>query len=212
VGGSSFLWVGLGNPGARFQGTRHNIGFALAERLSKRFLAPGQAAPARDSSLGVLHAVRCGQRQGWTLQPQLFMNLSGEPVVQTLQHLGLNEGQMLVACDDIHLPLGKLRLRPAGGPGGHNGLSDIIRALGHDRFARLRMGVGKPEPHQDLAEFVLAPFPAPECPLVEKVLDFAVEAAKMWLLEEMQPLMAAVNGSDLRTDAAPSGTLPLHQD
>jgi PTH1 family peptidyl-tRNA hydrolase len=141
------------------------------------------------------------------------MNLSGDPVVEALRFFGLSEGQMLVGCDDINLPLGRLRLRPSGGAGGHNGLADIIRTTGSNSFPRLRMGVGKPEPETPLADYVLSPFAVCERPIVEKVLEFAANAAKMWLLEEMQPVMAVVNGSDLRTASTPEGnTPPLHQD
>src|SRR5262249_5094167 len=151
--------VGLGNPGARYARTRHNVGFRVAERLRERwrFDPPserfdGRFARGRVASLG-------GMDVG-VLEPETFMNVSGTSVSAALGKLPVEDParDLLVVFDDADLPFGRLRLRPSGSAGGHNGLGDILEKLGTQDVPRLRLGIGRPEVPMDTVNFVLARF------------------------------------------------------
>jgi PTH1 family peptidyl-tRNA hydrolase len=181
--------VGLGNPGRRYEGTRHNVGFAVVDRLAGspqcgRFLSRFQAEIAEliDDSTKVL-----------LVKPETFMNLSGRSVRQVLDFYQVEAADLLVVCDDINLPLGKLRARAKGSHGGHNGLRDIQNHLGHNDYARLRVGVGGPG-EADAADYVLDRFRASEKPVIEDALLRAVEATALWWRQGIEPCMNQYNG------------------
>src|SRR5437764_9285475 len=166
------LVVGLGNPGRRYAGTRHNVGYAVvdsltssphASRLPGRFQA--ELAELREDAWRVL-----------LVKPETFMNLSGRCVREVLDFYQLPWEALLVVCDDVNLPLGKLRFRARGSHGGHNGLRDIQNHLGTTEYARLRIGVGAPE-GDDAVDHVLSRFRPVERPVIEDALQLAVQAA-----------------------------------
>jgi PTH1 family peptidyl-tRNA hydrolase len=166
------LVVGLGNPGAKYADTRHNVGFMALERLAA---AAGTTFRQQSKLQGLLAEVGQGTSRLRLLMPQTFMNESGRSIRAALDWFDLAPSQLLVVVDDMDLPLGKLRLRASGSAGGHNGLRSTISHLGTQDFARLRIGIGAPA--EDPAErrartvgHVLGRFSAAERPLLEAVL------------------------------------------
>jgi PTH1 family peptidyl-tRNA hydrolase len=143
--------VGLGNPGAEYARTRHNAGFWLVDELARRH---GGTFRAEGKHQAELTRVRIGGEEIWLVKPMSFMNRSGGPVSSVLGFYKLTPAQMLVAHDEIDLPSGTVRLKEAGGHGGHNGLRDLIAAQG-DGFWRLRIGVGHPGSSKEVVDFVL---------------------------------------------------------
>src|SRR6266536_1180621 len=183
--------VGLGNPGDGYAATRHNVGFAVANRLAKRARLEF-ATKAADSRIaeGSVGGVRLT-----IARPQTFMNDSGRAVRKLLDRYRLEPADLFVIYDDIDLPLGKLRLRIAGGPGTHNGMRSIVGAVG-DGFPRLRVGVAPVDARTelpDLAGYVLTPFTADERGLVERTVDRAAEAAEL-AVRDMPRAMNVFNG------------------
>lgn len=167
--------VGLGNPGREYENTRHNIGFQIVDALACKWRTP----PWR---LGrhVLSTRRRGSRSVWLLKPQDYMNLSGPAVAAFARLESLTPEQLLIVVDDIELPLGQLRLRASGGAGTHNGLRSLVAELG-EGFPRLRLGIRGDNPWRDLADYVLAPFPAAEIRDVEEMVQDAVSCVEMAL-------------------------------
>ena len=167
------LLVGLGNPGDKYAGTRHNVGFMALERLASQ----GGSSFRQQAKLhGLLAEVGQGNQRLRLLMPQTFMNDSGRSIRAALDWFGLEASQMLVLVDDMDLPLGRLRLRLSGGAGGHNGLRSTIAHLGGQEFPRLRIGIGAPalnpvERKQRTVGHVLGRFAAAEQPVLDEVLD-----------------------------------------
>jgi len=179
------LIVGLGNPGQAYVETRHNAGFlvveALAARAGLKFGRHGEASMAHGRVAG--HAITL-------VKPQTYMNRSGPVVATLVGDLGLDLSEMIVAHDDLDLDPGRLRIKSRGGGGGHNGVLSIIDALGSDRFARLKIGVGRPLADEDPADYVLASMPSRERAVLEEVVQQAVGALECWIAEGV---MAAMN-------------------
>ena len=167
------LVVGLGNPGAKYAGTRHNVGFMALERMA----AAAQVGFRNQAKLhGLLAEVGQGSSRLRLLMPQTYMNESGRSIRAALDWFGLEPSQLLVVVDDMDLPLGKLRLRASGSAGGHNGLRSTITHLGGQEFPRLRIGIGAPglnpvERKQRTVSHVLGRFAASEQPILDEVLD-----------------------------------------
>jgi PTH1 family peptidyl-tRNA hydrolase len=166
------LLVGLGNPGAQYAGTRHNVGFMALERLAAQ---NGSTFRQQSKLHGLLAEVGSGPSRLRLLMPQTFMNDSGRSVRATLDWFGLGADQLLVIVDDMDLPLGRMRLRASGSAGGHNGLRSLIQHLGGENFARLRIGIGPPsgdpqERKRRTVGHVLGVFSAEEQPVLERVL------------------------------------------
>jgi PTH1 family peptidyl-tRNA hydrolase len=167
------LLVGLGNPGDKYSGTRHNVGFMALERLASR---QGVAFKAQAKLHGLLAEVGHGPSRLRLLMPQTYMNESGRSIRAALDWFRLEPSQMLILVDDMDLPLGRLRLRASGGAGGHNGLRSTITHLGGQEFPRLRIGIGAPglnpvERKQRTVSHVLGRFAASEQPILDEVLD-----------------------------------------
>jgi len=167
------LLVGLGNPGAQYAGTRHNVGFMALERLAARAGAGFRNQPKLQ---GLLAELGSGPQRLRLLMPQTYMNESGRSIRAALDWFGLGPDQLLVLVDDMDLPLGRLRLRRNGGAGGHNGLRSTIAHLGGQEFAGLRIGIGAPalnpvERKQRTVAHVLGRFSVAEQPLLDEVLD-----------------------------------------
>ena len=167
------LLVGLGNPGDKYAGTRHNVGFIALERLAAQ---AGSSFKQQGKLHGLLAEVGSGPQRLRLLMPQTFMNDSGRSIRAALDWFGLEPEQMLVLVDDMDLPLGRLRLRSSGGAGGHNGLRSTIAHLGGQDFPRLRIGIGAPalnpvERKQRTVGHVLGRFAAAEQPVLDEVLE-----------------------------------------
>jgi PTH1 family peptidyl-tRNA hydrolase len=183
------LVVGLGNPGTKYHGTRHNIGFELVDRLSE-----GTSRTSFTHKFdGQLGEVEIEYRRVLLLKPDTFMNLSGRSVGQVARFYKLEPQDILTVCDDLSLPLGKIRLRPGGSDGGQKGLRDITAHLGTDRFPRLRIGIGD-HGDVDAADFVLSRFRNPERALIDDTLILAAQAVAVWVTQGIDAAMNRFNG------------------
>ncbi len=182
------LIVGLGNPGSDYAGTRHNLGFRVVDRLA-------ELEAIRVDRLECNALV--GRRGALMLaKPQTYMNRSGYSVRCLLERDGYDTGDLLVVYDEVALPLGRLRLRPRGSPGGHRGMESVVQNLRTDRVARLRLGIGwedEPPPAVDLVEYVLARFDDDELETVEEMVGRAAEACRSWLDQGAEATMARFN-------------------
>lgn len=182
--------VGLGNPGPRYERTRHNAGFIAVDELAARTRAAGRLLP----DAWVAETTLAGT-QALLVKPQSFMNLSGEPVARLLAEHALSPSDLVVVVDDVALPLGRVRVRPHGSDGGHNGLRSLVAALGTEAFARVRIGVGvEPPPELDLADFVLAEFLPEELKLLREVTVLAADAVACLLGDGVDTAMNRFNG------------------
>ena len=183
------LVVGLGNPGPRYQGTRHNVGFDAVDLLAKRHGLEWAAAPRG------AEALIANWRMGGTVvaKPLTFMNLSGAAVVPLLQFYKIEIADMLVIVDEVQLETGRIRVRPSGSAGGHNGLKSIIGSLGTDAFPRLRIGVGRGDARRDLADHVLAKFDADERSIIEDAIVRAADACEAFIAEGIEVAMNRFN-------------------
>ena len=185
------LIVGLGNPGTEYARTRHNAGFLLVEKLATQWRADW--ANERKFDARMAKGER-GGRKVLLCEPQTFMNLSGETVGAVTEFYRLPVKQLMVAVDDADLPLGEIRLRPAGSSGGHHGLESIEQHLGTREFARLRIGIGRRGSVRQITGHVLGKFEATESELLEKVLDRASGQIDCWLEAGLQTAMSQFNG------------------
>jgi PTH1 family peptidyl-tRNA hydrolase len=181
------LVVGLGNPGRRYAGTRHNIGFDVLDRLTGRHGLEWESAPAdalitRWRAAGALLA-----------KPLTFMNLSGQAVGELLRFFKIDLADLLIVVDDVNLDLGRLRARAAGSAGGHNGLKSVIAHLGTEEFARLRIGVGRGDGRRDLADHVLATFEPDERTVVAGTVDRTADAVELFVAEGIGAVMNRFN-------------------
>jgi PTH1 family peptidyl-tRNA hydrolase len=170
------LIVGLGNPGQKYHGTRHNVGFDMLEILRKRW----QLASVRPQFQAEVGEWTWQGEKVLLLWPQTFMNLSGASVLAARDFYKIPATQILIVCDDFALPLGKLRIRPKGTAGGQKGLADIIKRLGTELLPRLRIGVGPLPAGWDAADFVLGKFRQAEKIEIEIALERAADAAAQW--------------------------------
>lgn len=190
------LIAGLGNPGLEYSKTRHNVGFMVVERVAAQAGAAGAGLPVRwRLKCRALVAETYFQGQKAILaRPQTYMNNSGEAVGPLLRWYGLSPAELLVVCDDLDLPPGRIRIRKKGGDGGHRGLKSIIAVLGTNEFIRLRIGIGRPEqPEQDVVRWVLGRFQAPEASSVEEALTKAVQAVRTILGAGVEQAMNQFN-------------------
>ena len=183
------LIVGLGNPGRRYEATRHNIGF----RVVSRILSSCSAGREERAFRSRLWRTEVAGRELVLLLPQTYMNLSGEAVRACAEALGIRASEILVICDDFQLPLGKIRIRRRGSSGGHKGLDSVIGCLGTESFPRLRVGVGDPG-SCDAESYVLEPFWPEESDAIEAALGRAAEAADAWLRLGIDEAMRLYNG------------------
>ena len=171
-GGISWLVVFLGNPGTKYEMTRHNAGFMAGDAMAK---AQG-AAINRSRFKALTGTCDIGGETVMLMKPQTFMNLSGEAVAQAVSFYKLAPDHVIVVSDEVALPIGKLRIRTKGSAGGHNGLKNIIALLGTDQFPRIRIGVGAaPHPDYDMADWMLSSFKGKDA---EDILAAAARAAE----------------------------------
>jgi len=181
--------VGLGNPGRKYQGTRHNVGFDVLDEVARRHEAGRRRAKFDGEVVDLLLA----DTRVLLLWPQTYMNLSGVSVGKACDFYGVGCEDLLVVCDDFHLPLGKLRARPRGSAGGQKGLGDIIRRFGNQAIARLRVGIGPLPERWDPVDFVLSRFGRSEGEEIEHVVVRAADAVAVWVCEGIEVCMNRFN-------------------
>ncbi len=183
--------VGLGNPGEKYDLTRHNIGFMVVDALAEQAQRPIKLAEC-ESLTG---RVTLAGEPVLLVKPRTYMNLSGQAVARVCEKYDADPRQdVLIVVDDIALPFGKLRLRAKGSAGSHNGLKSIIERLRTQEFARLRVGIQPDHPIGDLADFVLAKFSPRERQHLDTVMIRVREAIELWMTAGIEPAMAQVNG------------------
>jgi len=185
--------VGLGNPGTKYAGTRHNVGFRVLEIVRDRW-RPGAGREAFDGRLYDARPSRGGEsRRVMLLAPQTYMNASGRAVRRLADFYKAEPADVLIVMDDLALPLAALRLRPSGSAGGHNGLADILRAMGTDQVPRLRIGIGAKPPGWDQADYVLSRFRPDEREEIDVAIRLAADAVEDWVFDGMDAAMEKHN-------------------
>ena len=190
MAGSKRLLIGLGNPGAAYEATRHNVGFAVAEALAVQ----ARTSFKHDGRADALIAEgRVRGRPVILAKPLTYMNRSGLTVKHLRRRFGLEPTELLVIVDDINLELGKLRLRERGSAGGHNGVQDIIDRLGTDAFPRLRLGVGSDFDRGGQVDYVLSPFTDAEQEVIEATVARARDAAVTFVTDGIVTAMNRFN-------------------
>ena len=173
-GAVDWLIVGLGNPGQKYEHTRHNMGFLTVDLLAEQLNVKLNKVKFKSA----YNIVRFAGQKCLVMKPQTYMNLSGEAVHEAVQFYKIPADHVLVIYDDVSLPVGKLRVRPTGSAGGHNGIKSIIAQLGTEEFPRIRVGVGaKPNPQYDLADWVLSKFSEEDMTALQPALEHAADAA-----------------------------------
>jgi PTH1 family peptidyl-tRNA hydrolase len=187
----NYLIIGLGNPGREYKDNRHNIGFMLIDRLAVRL-------DARGLKLQSKAIVTSGLYEGRKLilaKPQTYMNLSGQSVQGLLNFYKIPPENLMVAHDDLDLPLGTIRIRPSGGAGGQKGMASTIERLGTKDFPRLRLGIGRPPGRMDAAAYVLQDFSRADMLIVSETLDRAADAVLTFVTAGLNAAMNKFNGS-----------------
>jgi PTH1 family peptidyl-tRNA hydrolase len=186
------LIAGLGNPGPRYKGTRHNVGFEVVDELARRAGLAFESAPAEAI------VARWRASDALLVKPLTFMNHSGQAIGELLRYFKIEVADLLVVVDEAQLPLGKLRARARGSAGGHNGLKSVIAHLG-DEFPRLRVGVGRGDDRRDLADHVLARFDRDESAEVGRMTARAADASETFITSGIETMMNRFNGGDPQT-------------
>ena len=190
-GGVSWLVVGLGNVGEKYDNTRHNVGFEVADELAERGRAPIQKLKHR----ALTNTLEIGGEKVLLMKAVTYMNLSGEAVGEAARFFKVPADHVLVISDDVSLPVGKLRVRRGGSAGGHNGLKNIIQHLGSDQFPRIKVGVGeKPHPDYDMADWVLGKFQGEDRRTMDGAVERAADAVECFLREGPDKTMSRFNG------------------
>jgi PTH1 family peptidyl-tRNA hydrolase len=185
-----YLIAGLGNPGRRYENNRHNVGFMLLNRLSREL---GENFGKVEAKALVAKTIFHGERIV-LVKPQTYMNNSGSPVSSLVRFYKIPLTNLLVAYDDVDLPLGVIRIRPSGGSGGQKGMQSIIERLGTEEFPRLRIGTGRPPGTKDAADYVLQDFPNHETVLLDETLERAVKAVLTFIQYDLDRAMNMFNG------------------
>ncbi|HEX4915657.1 MAG TPA: aminoacyl-tRNA hydrolase [Vicinamibacterales bacterium] len=191
------LIVGLGNPGPEYRDTRHNVGFKVVDELARR-----HGVSSWNEKFGGLEArIRIADVPAILSKPLSFMNLSGSAVQQFSAFYKVESPEILVIVDDVELPLGRLRARGEGGAGGHNGLKSVISSLGTEKFARLRVGVGRGNAGSNLSNFVLGRFTADEQEIITAAVLRAADATEVFIERGIGPAMNMFNAAPKQDSA-----------
>ena len=185
----TFLIIGLGNPGRAYRETRHNIGFMLMDRVSSRL----KTRFMRLQSRALIASTIFQERKIILAKPQTFMNLSGQSIQGLMHFYKLPLEKLLIAHDDLDLPVGTIRLRPDGRSAGQKGMMSAIERLGTDEFPRLRLGIGRPPGQMSAPDYVLQNFSAGDLTIINETLDRAVEAALLWVTDGLEKAMTKFN-------------------
>ena len=183
------LIVGLGNPGSRYRGTRHNVGFEVVDELARRRALAFESSPAD----ALMARERGPDAQLMLAKPCTFMNLSGAAAGALVRYYRFELHDVLVVTDDVNLPLGRLRARRGGSAGGHNGLQSVIAALGTGQFARLRVGVDRGDTRRDLSSHVLAGFGPDELETMQRAVVEAGDAVEVFAASGIDVMMNRFN-------------------
>jgi len=194
------LVIGLGNPGRKYDQTRHNAGFLVVDRLAER----GGEQVATKQLGALVGKARIGGQPAVLAKPQSFMNLSGQPAVSLRGWYKAENADIVVVHDDVDIPFGEIRVKQGGGHGGHNGLRDLNKRLGSD-YARVRFGVGRPPEGWDTADYVLGKWTGEESDLLDGVLDRAADAVEAVLRDGA---VAAMNTYNARAERGAAGSSP----
>jgi len=189
----TYLLIGLGNPGREYRDNRHNIGFMLIDRLAVRLNARGMKLQSKAIVIGALYE----ERKLILAKPQTYMNLSGGAVQGLLHFYKIPPESLIVAHDDLDLPLGTIRIRPGGGAGGQRGMASTIERLGTQDFPRLRLGIGRPPGRMDAAAYVLQDFSRADLLIVSETLDRAADAVLTFVTDGLDKAMNKYNGSSV---------------
>jgi PTH1 family peptidyl-tRNA hydrolase len=188
------LIVGLGNPGAQYKGTRHNVGFAVVDEVARRASIDFESAPVD----ALMARWRRPDEPAMLVKPLTFMNASGQAVGELARYFKVDPADLLVVVDEVQLPLGKLRTRARGSAGGHNGLKSVVAHVGEE-FGRLRLGVGRGDARRDLADHVLTRFDKDEADEVDRMIARAADAAETFITSGIAAVMNQFNGGDPAT-------------
>ena len=188
---TSFLLVGLGNPGREYKDSRHNTGFMTLDRLAVRLGARGMRLQSR----AIVSSVLYQERRIVLAKPQTFMNLSGQSVQGLVNFYKVPLSNLMVIADDLDLPFGTVRIRASGGAGGQRGMGSIIEHLGSNEFPRLRIGIGRPPGRMDPAAYVLQNFSREDLKLLPEILAHAEDAILEYILHGLDAAMNRFNGS-----------------
>ena len=181
--------VGLGNPGSKYAGTRHNVGFELIDRLA------GELSVKMGPGKGPFHIGTGTYRREkvYLVRPTTYMNRSGDAVQQVLHYYKIDPEECLVCYDDLDIPVDKIRVRARGSAGGHNGIKDIILKLGTDEFPRLRIGIGDEFEKSRQVDYVLSRFSSDQREAIDRVLPTAVDAALRFITDDLEEVMNEFN-------------------
>jgi peptidyl-tRNA hydrolase, PTH1 family len=188
---TTYLLIGLGNPGREYRDNRHNLGFMVIDRLIVRLNARGMKVQSK----AIVTTATYEERKLILAKPQTYMNLSGQPAQGLLNFYKIPVENMLIAHDDLDIPFGTIRIRPGGGPGGQKGMASTIERLGTKDFPRLRIGIGRPPGRMDPAAYVLQDFSRDEMKTLSEIVDRAAEAALTFVVEGLNKAMNKYNGS-----------------
>ncbi len=187
--------VGLGNPSDKYLGTRHNIGFAVAQFTADKFYKKDAKTPAVFKNDKYLESHVYQADQALFLQPQTYMNESGRAVSALISKREASLKDLLIVCDDVNLEFGKIRLRASGSAGGHHGIESVIAQTASEEFARLRIGVGRPDMPADLTGFVLGQFDGSEIKLMNALLDRCADVCHEWLEKDFESAMKKLSNA-----------------
>lgn len=190
LAGKNWLIVGLGNPGAQYDLTRHNLGFMLADEIARQFNVSIKRLECR----ALVGQFAFENQTVELIKPQTYMNLSGESVACLLKKDSRSRENLIVVTDDLALPLGRIRIRPKGSAGGHNGLKSLIANLHTDEFIRLRIGIQPEHPITDVSRFVLDKFSKNDLEIVEKTIERSADAIRVVITDGAENAMARFNG------------------
>lgn len=183
------LIVGLGNPGAKYADTRHNIGFHVIDELAHRYQSPLTEAKHK----GVYSVIRKGSEKAILLKPLTYMNLSGESIGEVMRYYQLEPSDLLVIYDDLDLPAGKIRLRQKGSAGGHNGIKSTIAHIGTQEFNRIRIGIDRPKSPIKVADYVLGKFTSDEQQQMKEAVSRSADACEQWMEKSFLEVMNDFN-------------------